>query len=238
MRLALLCNTTCASHLKRPIWRLSDFPIPRKHHRLQTIFYFFGYVRYQTDFALPNFYKRSQGNSDQASTAIALTSLHRHAANTGEASMTQPDAIPAKKVTHFPHQAPKTPGVVNLEPLFKRSHAQPPLLTTGLPGVVAEIADLRGAGAFQISIEDWDRLFRSIQWRLGAAAGVRLAPAPQADDRVDPIRVTVLECISAMEQLHTALTLERQNRVRTNPNANGNGLSVNTEPVLSAGRLG
>lgn len=199
----------------------------------------FSYVRYQTDFALANFYKWTQGNSDRASIALALTSLQRHAASTGEASMTQPDAIPAKKVTHFPHQAPKTPGFVNLEPLFKRSHAQPPLLMTGLPGLVAEVStSLSGTGDLQISIEDWDLLFHSIQWRLSAAAGVQLAsaPAPQADDRAAPIQATVLECISAMEQLHAALTLERQNRMRTNPDANG--LSVNSEPVLFAGKLG
>jgi hypothetical protein len=44
---------------------------------LQTIFVFFSYVRYRTDFALPNFYKRNQGNSDRVSIAIALTSLQR-----------------------------------------------------------------------------------------------------------------------------------------------------------------
>jgi len=153
--------------------------------------------------------------------------------------MTQADAIPAKKVTHFAHQALKAPGVVNLESLFKRSHALRPLLPTGLPGLAAEVStDLPGAGDLQISIADWDLLFHSVQRRLSAAVGARLAsaPAPQADDRADHVQATVLECISAMEQLHTTLTLERQSRLHTIPNANG--LSVNTEAVLFAGKLG
>jgi hypothetical protein len=188
---------------------------------------------------LPNFYNRSQGNSGRASTASALASLQRYAASTKEASMTQPAAIPDKKVTHFAHQALKTPGIVNLESLFKRSHAPLPLLPTGLPGLAAGVStDLPGAGDLQISIEDWDLLFHSVQWRLGAAVDVRLASAPalQADDRAGPVQVTVLECISAMEQLHTALMIERQSRMHTIPNANGP--SVNTEPVLFAGKLG
>ena len=49
------------------------------------------------------------------------------------------------------------------------------------------------------------------------------------------MQVAVLKCISAMEQVHKALTLERQNRLRTNPNANGQ--SVNTDPVLFAVKL-
>jgi len=153
--------------------------------------------------------------------------------------MTQTAAIPAKKVTHFAHQAFKALGFVNLESLFKRPHAPLHLLPTGLPGLAAGVStDLPGAGDLQISMEDWDLLFRSIQWRLGTAVGARLAsaPAPQADDRAGHIQVTVLECISAMEQLHTALMLERQNRMRTNSDANG--LSVNPGPVLFTEKLG
>jgi hypothetical protein len=62
--------------------------------------------------------------------------------------------------------------------------------------------------------EDWDPLFRAVQLRLRATVGERLAsaPAPKADDAAGKVQVAVLECIFAMEQLHKALTRERQER--------------------------
>jgi len=123
MRLALLCSAACTSRLKRMIPSL-----------------FFAYVRYRTDSALPNFYKRNQGNSDRASIALALLSLQRHAASTEDTSITQPDAIPAEQATHFAHQALKALGFVNLGSLFKRSHAQPPLSRQACPALRSKSA--------------------------------------------------------------------------------------------------
>ena len=58
-----------------------------------------------------------------------------------------------------------------------------------------------------IAIEDWDKLFQAVEARLGACVA--------ADTLIDDkIRVTVLECVEALEQLHGALTLERQQRHR------------------------
>ena len=56
-----------------------------------------------------------------------------------------------------------------------------------------------------ISIEDWDKLFHAVELRLCAT----VAAADQLDDKT---RVTVLECVEALDQLHSALTRERQQR--------------------------
>ena len=56
-----------------------------------------------------------------------------------------------------------------------------------------------------IVIEDWDKLFHAVQIRLCSS----IAPTDPLDDKT---RLTVLECVEALEQLHAALTLERQQR--------------------------
>ena len=59
----------------------------------------------------------------------------------------------------------------------------------------------------QINIEDWNNLFHAVEARLIACV---------ATDKLidDTIKVTVRECVEALEQLHAALTLERQQRHR------------------------
>ena len=54
-----------------------------------------------------------------------------------------------------------------------------------------------------INVEDWNNLFHAVEARLCACVA--------ADDLIDDkVRVTVLECVEALEQLHSALTFERQ----------------------------
>ena len=57
----------------------------------------------------------------------------------------------------------------------------------------------------QISIEDWDKLFQSVESRLCASIEA-LDPAHAK------VRVAVLECVEALDQLHVALKRERQQR--------------------------
>lgn len=118
--------------------------------------------------------------------------------------MTLPDAISTPKVNNFSHKALKTFGFVNLNVLLRRHHPSALPCTAGMPA----------AAPSPISAEDWDLLFRAVALRLRATVGDRLAsaPAPQADDAAGKIQVAVLECISAMEKLHKALTHERQGR--------------------------
>jgi hypothetical protein len=140
--------------------------------------------------------------------------------------MTLPDAISTPKVNHFALKALKAFGFVNLNVLLRRHHPSELPCTTDLPA----------AAHSPISAEDWDPLFRAVQLRLRATVGERLAsaPAPQADDAAGKIQVAVLECISAMEQLHKALTYERQGRTgetAVEP-------YVGTDPVPFTERLG
>lgn len=140
--------------------------------------------------------------------------------------MTLPDAIPTQQVNNFAHKALKALGFVNLDFLLGRHHPSVLPCTTGLPA----------AARSPISAEDWDPLFRAVQLRLRATVGDRLAsaPAPQADDAAGKIQVAVLECISAMDQLHKALTYERQGRIGVMAFEPG----VSTDPVSFTERLG
>lgn len=66
-----------------------------------------------------------------------------------------------------------------------------------------------------IDIEDWDDLYRAVEARLKETVGERLAlaPEPQATrDTAGRVQVIVLECVAALDQLHTSLTLERSRR--------------------------
>jgi len=68
--------------------------------------------------------------------------------------------------------------------------------------------------ALDIEIEDWDLLLRAVKLRLRlAVCGWLVAlPEPQAQNDVSAalkVQVIVLECVAALEQLHTALTQER-----------------------------
>jgi len=68
--------------------------------------------------------------------------------------------------------------------------------------------------ALDIAINDWDALFRAIEDRLRRTVGEPLANAPDAaaQDAAAGVRTIVLECVAALEQLHTALTHERGRR--------------------------
>jgi hypothetical protein len=57
----------------------------------------------------------------------------------------------------------------------------------------------------QIDVDDWDRLFYAVECRLSTS----VTAAYQDPDKT---RTTVLECVEALDQLHHALTRERQQR--------------------------
>ena len=63
-----------------------------------------------------------------------------------------------------------------------------------------------------INASDWDVLFRAVQDRLAQCAAAPLAKTPELTtpepDQV--IKTTVLQCVEAMQQLHAALMIERQ----------------------------
>ena len=68
-----------------------------------------------------------------------------------------------------------------------------------------------------IAIDDWNELFRAVEERLKATVGTPLAPVSEAfkakpDDIGLKVQHVVLECVTALGQLHTALTHERNLR--------------------------
>lgn len=66
----------------------------------------------------------------------------------------------------------------------------------------------------EIAIKDWDVLFRAVEARLLLSVGNKLAsvPQPRAGDAADLVQSTVLECVTALHQLHIALGQERDQR--------------------------
>ena len=71
-------------------------------------------------------------------------------------------------------------------------------------------------GNSNISAADWDELFHAIQARLENCVDDALLKAPELPplERHQVIKTTVLQCVEAMQQLHTALRLEREQATR------------------------
>ncbi len=65
-----------------------------------------------------------------------------------------------------------------------------------------------------IPIGDWDDLFRAVKVRLRLTVGELLAATSQtqANNTAGRVPAIVLGCVEALDQLHTALTLERGRR--------------------------
>lgn len=65
---------------------------------------------------------------------------------------------------------------------------------------------------WNISIEDWDILFRAVEERLRRMVDERhtVTSHPRMNDLRGSVQETVLECIAALDQLHAALTHERE----------------------------
>jgi hypothetical protein len=64
----------------------------------------------------------------------------------------------------------------------------------------------------EISVDDWDILFRAVEDRLRSSVCARLAstaPAP-ARDAAGRVQAIVLECVAELDKLHNALKQERR----------------------------
>jgi len=71
-----------------------------------------------------------------------------------------------------------------------------------------------------ISVEDWDALFRAVEIRLREAVGEHLGTLPDtphhsAEVSASLVQAVVLDCVTALEQLHAALKTERGERTGT-----------------------
>jgi len=68
-----------------------------------------------------------------------------------------------------------------------------------------------------ISVEDWDLLLLAVESRLRKAVGERLGALPETPQHsaalsASLVQATVLDCVTALEQLHAALKTERGQR--------------------------
>ncbi len=86
------------------------------------------------------------------------------------------------------------------------SHSVPYDLVAHAPGRPTNGHD----GDADVAIEHWDDLFRSVKARLRNTVDVHLAALtlPLADVAAEQVRSRVLECVSALDQLHSTLTHE------------------------------
>lgn len=123
------------------------------------------------------------------------------------------------KMQKFAHRTLKELGFVDLTLLSGPDHSAPELPPAPHSGGHNTPDQLH----LQIPIDDWDALFRSIQVRLTDVVGERPASAlpPEAADTTGHIQVVVLDCVSALGQLHAALMRERMNTL----GAGSSGLS-------------
>lgn len=103
-------------------------------------------------------------------------------------------------------------GFVNLNRLFESRgpEAATPVAAVRKPPLLLVLPQ-NPPDPQRIPPEDWDAMFRAIQVRLVKAVGDRLdsAPAPAADDTSGRVQVAVLDCVTAMAQLHAALKCQR-----------------------------
>lgn len=94
----------------------------------------------------------------------------------------------------------------------------PAIDDVGIEAIVLNMAALAQAQQAAISLDDsvhdWDMMFRAVKARLTAAVGQVLVATPGLQPQVTAVLVqtVVLECVSALSQLHASLTQERGQR--------------------------
>ena len=73
-----------------------------------------------------------------------------------------------------------------------------------------------GGGSSDVAISDWDELFSAVEARLTATVGELFAvlPGTSASVCANRIRISVLECVAALHQLHSTVTHELARRQR------------------------
>ena len=123
----------------------------------------------------------------------------KDSANAVLALLNSEDFIPDRQAQHYPSStaiAITTPrACARIDDAGTDAKAAP-LASAPLPRPRSDAA-----------IEDWDDLFNAVAARLRlTVVGPRVTPAAsQPADEADRIRVAVLECVAALEQLHATL---------------------------------
>ena len=72
--------------------------------------------------------------------------------------------------------------------------------------VVADAAQ-RADTATDVVMGDWDVMLRAVKLRLRSSAEPHPVPEPHPQDALDHLRTDVLQCVAALDQLHTTVSL-------------------------------
>lgn len=94
----------------------------------------------------------------------------------------------------------------------KNGHSGP----MGLAAAPHSMPSINADSDADVAIEHWDDLFHSVKSRLRSTVEIHLAALtlPLAGVAADQVRTRVLECVSALDQLHKTLTHEADRRQR------------------------
>lgn len=70
-----------------------------------------------------------------------------------------------------------------------------------------------------MDVADWDALYNAVETRLRHVVGEQLGMQPDVPEHAASlsaslVQAVVLDCVSALDQLHTALQQERRQRQR------------------------
>jgi hypothetical protein len=77
--------------------------------------------------------------------------------------------------------------------------------------------EAQAAARLSIPVDDWNVMFDAVRTRLMRTVGERLGELPEgpphsAELSASLVQAVVLDCVSALDQLHAALTQERSQR--------------------------
>ncbi len=118
----------------------------------------------------------------------------------------------------------------------------PAIDDVGIEAIVLNMAALAQAQQAAISLDDsvhdWDMMFRAVKARLTAAVGQVLVATPGLQPQVAAVLVqtVVLECVSALSQLHASLTQERGQRDELEQELELELAASNAKAMLATGR--
>ncbi len=86
-----------------------------------------------------------------------------------------------------------------------------------LPPAAGSVGPVPPAQRLSITVADWDVMFDAVRSRLIQSVGERLGELPDvpqhsAELSASLVQAVVLDCVSALDQLHAALRQERSQR--------------------------
>ena len=97
----------------------------------------------------------------------------------------------------------------------------------------AAFPPIKAAMEVEIEDEDWDSLFGAVEERLRGTVETLDSSTPQiaSQDHLSRIKLVVLDCVSSLDALHTALRHDRGLHVASRPDRNTAGVRLASRPT-------